>query len=266
MIKFFRKIRLNSLSEGKTRKYLKYAIGEIILLVVGILIALQVNNWNERRNLENRTIESLYSLTNELKSNKEILKSNIDIVKFQIRIGLNMIDSLNNNTISEEKKDSFLLNKVADLGPLRTKSLTTTSLDEMINSGSYSSIMSNNVKYYLLGYHSEIENVDFALNRFEEYWKDIELPYLTKHFSILDMYIKRSDNLKNEDTILTGGKIPKFNYKELYFSSDPNAFYNNREFASMNTSRFFDLRSVLKAMNNLDKSIDEVLNKINKTH
>jgi hypothetical protein len=49
MIKFFRKIRQNLLSEGKTGKYLKYAAGEIVLVVLGILIALQINNWNEER-------------------------------------------------------------------------------------------------------------------------------------------------------------------------------------------------------------------------
>ena len=49
MIKFFRKIRQNLLSEGKTGKYFKYAIGEIILVVIGILIALQINNWNDNR-------------------------------------------------------------------------------------------------------------------------------------------------------------------------------------------------------------------------
>lgn len=49
MIKFFRNIRQNLLSEGKTSKYFKYAIGEIILVVIGILIALQINNWNESR-------------------------------------------------------------------------------------------------------------------------------------------------------------------------------------------------------------------------
>ena len=47
MIKFFRKIRQNLLSEGKTGKYLKYAIGEIVLVVIGILIALQLNSWKE---------------------------------------------------------------------------------------------------------------------------------------------------------------------------------------------------------------------------
>jgi hypothetical protein len=49
MIKFFSKIRQNLLSEGKTGKYLKYAIGEIILVVIGILIALQINSWNDDR-------------------------------------------------------------------------------------------------------------------------------------------------------------------------------------------------------------------------
>jgi len=47
MIKFFRKIRQNLLTENKFSKYLIYAIGEIILVVIGILIALSINNWNE---------------------------------------------------------------------------------------------------------------------------------------------------------------------------------------------------------------------------
>ncbi len=49
MIKFFRKIRQKLLSENKFSKYLIYAIGEIVLVVIGILIALQINNWNENR-------------------------------------------------------------------------------------------------------------------------------------------------------------------------------------------------------------------------
>jgi len=49
MIKLFRNIRKNLLNEGKTASYLKYAIGEIVLVVIGILIALQINNWNQRR-------------------------------------------------------------------------------------------------------------------------------------------------------------------------------------------------------------------------
>ncbi|MDA9089574.1 DUF6090 family protein [Maribacter arcticus] len=49
MIKFFRTILQNLLNEGKTTKYFKYAIGEIVLVVIGILIALSINNWNDAR-------------------------------------------------------------------------------------------------------------------------------------------------------------------------------------------------------------------------
>ena len=49
MIKFFRKIRQQLIQQNKMGKYFKYAIGEIILVVIGILIALQINNWNENR-------------------------------------------------------------------------------------------------------------------------------------------------------------------------------------------------------------------------
>ena len=49
MIKFFRKIRQDLLKKNKTGKYLKYAIGEIVLVVIGILIALSINNWNENK-------------------------------------------------------------------------------------------------------------------------------------------------------------------------------------------------------------------------
>ncbi|WP_350293375.1 DUF6090 family protein [uncultured Croceitalea sp.] len=70
MIKFFRKIRQNLLTEGKTTKYFKYAIGEIILVVIGILIALQINNWNENRNAKNKEKLLLKELNTEFKLNK----------------------------------------------------------------------------------------------------------------------------------------------------------------------------------------------------
>ena len=62
MIKFFRKIRQKLLTENKFSKYLLYAIGEIILVVIGILIALQINNWNEEakeKRVANSYIQSL---------------------------------------------------------------------------------------------------------------------------------------------------------------------------------------------------------------
>jgi len=57
MIKLFRSLRKKLMSEGKTSNYLKYAIGEIVLVVIGILIALQINNWNENRKARIKSVE-----------------------------------------------------------------------------------------------------------------------------------------------------------------------------------------------------------------
>ena len=72
MIKFFRKIRQNMIKENKVSTYLLYAIGEIILVMVGILLAVQVNNWNENRKLQNEEINLLL----ELKSNLDVTLHN----------------------------------------------------------------------------------------------------------------------------------------------------------------------------------------------
>lgn len=67
MIKFFRKIRYDLMEKNKTGKYLKYAIGEIILVVIGILIALQINNWNEKKNSLTQAKEHLETIKLNLK-------------------------------------------------------------------------------------------------------------------------------------------------------------------------------------------------------
>lgn len=74
MIKIFRNIRQNLLAEGKTTKYLKYAIGEIVLVVIGILIALQINNWNEDKADQKKEINYLKSIKNEMESNLQSVK------------------------------------------------------------------------------------------------------------------------------------------------------------------------------------------------
>ncbi|MGB5203859.1 MAG: DUF6090 family protein, partial [Eudoraea sp.] len=65
MIKFFRRIRQSLLTENKIGQYLKYAIGEILLVVIGILIALQINNWNEVKKTEVKIKNSLVALRND---------------------------------------------------------------------------------------------------------------------------------------------------------------------------------------------------------
>lgn len=88
MIKFFRNIRKKLLAEGKTSNYLKYAIGEIILVVIGILIALQINNWNEERKInlkadlyKNKIIKDLETDLMNIDSFVDISNKNKTIVE-----------------------------------------------------------------------------------------------------------------------------------------------------------------------------------------
>ena len=70
MIKFFRQIRYDLMEKNKTGRYFKYAIGEIILVVIGILIALSINNWNSNRIQKQKESLLLSELNNEFKANK----------------------------------------------------------------------------------------------------------------------------------------------------------------------------------------------------
>ena len=114
MIKFFRKIRYDLMEKNKTGKYFKYAIGEIILVVIGILIALSINNWNENRKSSNEEIAILQSLNKNLilaKKQSESLasaeKDSKDVLL--LVLGIDTISSINDkNSISDRIfKDAF---------------------------------------------------------------------------------------------------------------------------------------------------------------
>lgn len=73
MIKFFRNIRKSFISKGNTSKYLKYAIGEIILVMIGILLALQINNWNENSKKSTLRAKYISSLIEDLKQDTTLI-------------------------------------------------------------------------------------------------------------------------------------------------------------------------------------------------
>jgi len=98
MIKFFRKIRKTLADDNKPLKYLRYAIGEIVLVVIGILIALQINNWHNN-NVEKRVEKEIL---NEILVNLETDIENIEIKKKENDLYLKhnqlVLDHLKNKT------------------------------------------------------------------------------------------------------------------------------------------------------------------------
>jgi len=82
---------------GKTGKYFKYAIGEILLVVLGILIALQINNWNEDRKLRQVEIKILKELREGFKADTSDLNINIDALKYASESGQIILNQLNSS-------------------------------------------------------------------------------------------------------------------------------------------------------------------------
>ena len=107
MIKFFRQIRQRLLTEGKTGKYFKYAIGEIILVVIGILIALSINNWNQ--NIKNNKAEKYYleQMKNDLVADSLFL-SNVSLnLNERLPVIQNFLDELHKDNNKKSFNDAF---------------------------------------------------------------------------------------------------------------------------------------------------------------
>ena len=114
MIKFFRKIRQRLLTENKFSKYLLYAIGEILLVVIGILIALSINNWNENRKTQDTQEKYLLLLKEEALKNIYAIENAKGEVKLTIEGQwelLKLIDG-NQDTISEKYLSKLFLKTV----------------------------------------------------------------------------------------------------------------------------------------------------------
>ena len=110
MIKFFRRIRQKLMAESRFSKYLFYALGEIVLVMIGILLALQVNNWNQKR-INRATLEQfLVEFQYELRFNHQDFKQGIRDIDQQLQIKKNL---LNNTRLDTMALDTLELHTVS---------------------------------------------------------------------------------------------------------------------------------------------------------
>ncbi len=158
MIKFFRKVRFGLIGENKIKKYLLYALGEIILVVIGILIALAINNNNVKRNIKKKEQTYLAGLKDEFTISKNKLQELINVNQHNYEGALQIIRHISNSDAKpDEKQFSELLYKtlVFDLSFNPNNSL----LNEMINSGSLKDISNSDLRIFLTNWISNLEDI-----------------------------------------------------------------------------------------------------------
>ncbi|NOY48219.1 MAG: hypothetical protein GXO84_08530 [Chlorobi bacterium] len=227
MIKFFRKIRQNLLSEGKTGKYLKYAIGEIILVVIGILIALSINNWNEKR-LQKQALKNIYTiiiedLKNDITDINIILKSKKEIEPIFNKIldGLMTKEDykicdgcewliIGNPDLTIETRGYNLLNNFKinagslsnDIVQFYTKQLAKLSVDDGLRGNDVANNVNNwkdNYKWYsdFITERNNDEFIEYALNN-QDYKNRVANYYLLNY----TIYIPKLEAFNSEAKII----------------------------------------------------------------
>jgi len=144
------------LSEGKTGNYLKYGIGEVVLVVIGILIALQINNWNEHRKLKVQELSYLNNLKIDLLEDKEGLKKIIERRISKVSSSDSMLSYYNGTKIKNLKDYYYHFLNVLIWDTHRPNNIT---FQELINSGKLTIIQNPDIKKLLLEIKTDYEDL-----------------------------------------------------------------------------------------------------------
>lgn len=194
MIKFFRKIRHNLVMENKTGKYFKYAIGEIILVVIGILIALQINNWNDKRLEANKEQIILKNLRSDFNANitefNRIYNSTASSYKASLRLLEIIKDDSSLNPVEIEKLLDTIINTFYSLD------LNSASIDEIKNSGSLNIIKDPELRKQLSDWSFIEADTEDDIEIYYDYMFSFFVPSLTNKAILRNIRIP--DNLMEQ--------------------------------------------------------------------
>ena len=186
MIKFFRHIRKSLLEQNKTGKYFKYAIGEILLVVIGILIALQINNWNENKKTDQEEQLLLKDLQIDLLLNLEQLKEKQDyLVSLQ-----NKTKTLADEYLNKELNQQMILKADTLVGHLQSRATFDPNegiINELISSGKLRSFQNKKLRNYLSAWSSNLQNIKEMQGRL--FIVNLEFrDYLNANYSFADLF------------------------------------------------------------------------------
>ena len=162
------------MDNNKTGKYLKYAIGEIILVVIGILIALQINNWNEDRIKQNDITNSLTQILSDLEQDKKSLE-------YYNRIETEHVSTL--KAISDGKNKSNGLDKILkSLDHYMAFSVNNNGYAGLKDSGKITNINNIKLKSSLTNYYEKVkENLSITSNFAEKFTNDNVIPFVIEN-------------------------------------------------------------------------------------
>lgn len=234
MIKFFRRIRQKLLSENKFSKYLLYAVGEIILVVIGILIALQINNWNLTQQDRKTEKENLLALQKEFTQNRTTLQEVILQNNANISGAEKMIQSFSTtakDTVSELKMAIYGSETFGAEINFEPESGV---LTEVISSGQLKLIRNNELKHKLAGFSSKIDEIeqqekevlDYRIMAIEQMIKEGNMERVYADLGIREAYVNTSFENAGIKSMLNS--LPFLNQIVLYQSSSKvtnRAFY-----------------------------------------
>lgn len=223
MMKFFRKIRFDLMEKNKTGKYLKYAIGEIILVMIGILLALQVNTWNINRNNAKQEIALLSQLENEFEENLKEVNEKISM-RYAMQSSIKTIFTYKDNGIDGVPLDTIRKHIVRTYknptfdGP---NGVT----QEILSSGKLYLIQNSNLKIHLSNWKNTtqkvVEEEQLLVNQNSNFYYE----YLIKNYDLgkmsgsnlndieIEIYNLSDDN--NQDDNRIGGKNDEVEYKKF---------------------------------------------------
>lgn len=228
MIKFFRKIRQNLLFEGKTGRYLKYALGEIILVVIGILIALQINNWNETRKLKNQELKYLSGIKSDLNLNIIELKNYTVARETSVNSPKIILEIFNNKRELIPDEFNFHNLNVEIWSPFKRNDNT---YQELVNSGNLAIISNDTIKNLLLNMQLSYKQIEFIESHM---YNDFENYMFPNYFSTADLEsdisnytYQMSNGTQGDRTKLSKGKIELLLKNQTFKNAFVLSIFNN---------------------------------------
>ena len=155
MIKFFRKIRQNFLTENNPGKYFKYAIGEIVLVVVGILLALAINNWNQSRVNAEKQIDYLIGIRADLEKQVESLNASNQYYNLVIGKGESILEDF--SLFGKLSEIDSLNSKLSNLMYTRKYPEISTTFNELNSTGQLNLITKKSLRSQIIKYYQNSE-------------------------------------------------------------------------------------------------------------